>query len=145
MAEGKIGEVEKYVRSWKDKTDQVLKDMLIRYDVGYTEELFKSIRGKVYKMSSDRIGYDLGFMKHGRFRDMNVGRGRKKNLSLKIESTSSNRRIIAGKAPKGLKPAKWFSKPFYGRLNALQGAIGYSMMEQAILSVKKPIEDDKKG
>lgn len=133
----KIGEVQSYVASWAQKTDEILLMTLKRLNVGHNEDLFRSLRSKVYRLAGDTVGYDLTFLLHGRFRDMNVGRGRGKSSSLKIENTASNRQIVR---KRGVKPAKWFSKPFYGRLNALQGAIGYSLMEQSIQSITKTLE-----
>lgn len=142
MAEGKIGEVQEYVTSWADKTDEILLMMIRRLNIEYTGELYDSVRSRVYKMAGEAIGYDLNFLLHGRFRDMGVGRGRGKNIATKIESTSTNREIIRGKGRTRLKPGRWYSRPFYGRLNALQGAIGYAMMEQTIQSIIKPLTDD---
>lgn len=142
MASNPIDEVRSYVQAWADRTDQVLLQMMKRFGVGITEELFKSVRSDVYARASDMIGYELRFLTYGRFRDMNVGRGRGKDLSLKFESTTTNREIIHGKGRKRLKTAKWYSRPFYGRLNALEGALGISMMEQSIRAVKTPLTDD---
>lgn len=142
MPENPILEIQSYVQSWADRTDQVLLMTMKRLGVGITEELFKSVQSKVYAKASEMIGYDLGFLTYGRFRDMNVGRGRGKDLSLKFESTTTNREIIQGKNRKSTKSAKWYSKPFYGRLNALEGAIGIQMMEQSVRAVKTTIEND---
>lgn len=136
-----ISEVKSYVQGWADYTDRLLLQMLRRYDVGISEELYQSVRSQVYQRAGDMIGYDLEFLTYGRFRDMNVGRGRGKNISLKLESTTTNRDIIQGRQRKRIKPAKWYARPFYGRLNALEGAIGIRMMEQCIQSVIKPIQD----
>lgn len=141
MAEGKIGEVQAFVASWADKTDQVLLEMLRRYEVGVTEELYNSVRSKVYQMAGYMLGYELNFLVHGRFRDMGVGRGRGKSVASKIETTATNREIIQGRTRRRAKIARWYSRPFYGRLNALEGALGLSLMEQAINSVIKPLED----
>lgn len=139
MAEGKIEEMRSYVTSWADRTDDILLTTMKRLGIGVTDELYNSVRSKVYTMAGDMVGYELTFLLHGRFRDMGVGRGRSKGISSKIESTSSNRRIIQGK---GSKPAKWFARPFYGRLNALEGALGFALMEQAISSITKPLKND---
>lgn len=138
-----ISEVQTFVQQWADQTDQVLQQMLRRYDVGITEDLYKSIRHRVYLQAGELIGYDLSFLLHGRFRDMSAGRGRGKDLALRLESSSSNREIIRSRGRKRIKPAKWYSRPFYGRLNMLQGVIGMQIMEQAIRSVKTPLEDAK--
>lgn len=139
MAEGKIGEVQRFVASWADKTDQILLEMLRRHEVGVTEELYNSVRSKVYQMAGDMLGYELHFLLRGRFRDMGVGRGRGKSIASKVETTATNREIIQGRTRR--KAAKWYARPFYGRLNALEGAIGIAMMEQAVNSVINPLKD----
>jgi hypothetical protein len=140
MAEGKIGEVQEFVSRWADRTDDVLLMMLRRYEVGITDALYNSVRSRVYQSAGDKLGYDLSFLLRGRFRDMNVGRGRGKNTSAKIETTAGNRAIIQNRRKK--KSDRWYSRPFYGRLNALEGALGFALMEQAINSVIKPLQDD---
>jgi hypothetical protein len=142
MADNPITEIQSYVQRWAERTDQVLLMMLKREDVGITEELFKSVQSRVYANASSMIGYDLSFLTYGRFRDMNVGRGRGKSLSMKFESTTTNREIIQRKGRKRAKTAKWYSRPFYGRLNALEGAIGIRMMEQSIRAIKTPLTND---
>ncbi|MFN3758425.1 MAG: hypothetical protein ACK4SF_04340 [Algoriphagus aquaeductus] len=136
-------EVKAYVDQWADNTDQVLLQMLRRYDVGITEDLYNSVRSRVYERSSAMIGYDLTFLLHGRFRDMGAGRGRGKDKSVKLESSTTNREIIRSRGRTKLKPAKWYSKPFYGRLNMLQGVIGIRAMEQSIQVVRKQLTDDQ--
>lgn len=136
-----ISEVRSYVQDWADYTDRLLLQMMKRYGIGITEELYKSLRSQVYQRAGDMIGYDLSFLTYGRFRDMNVGKSRGKSLSFKLESTATNREIIQGRKRKRLKSGKWYSRPFYGRLNALEGAIGIQMMEQCVQSVVKPIQD----
>lgn len=136
-------EVKAYVDQWADRTDQVLLQMLRRYDVGITEDLYNSVRSRVYALSSALIGYDLSFLLRGRYRDMGAGRGRGKDKSVKLESSTTNREIIRSRGRTKLKPAPWFSKPFYGRLNMLQGVIGMKAMEQSIQVVRNQLTDGK--
>jgi hypothetical protein len=117
--------------------------MLKRYGVGITEELYQSVRHRVYQRSSALIGYDLSFLLRGRYRDMGAGRGRGKDLAVKLESSTTNREIIQGRGRSKIKPAKWYSKPFYGRLNMLQGVIGMKTMEQSIQIVRNQLTNDQ--
>jgi hypothetical protein len=80
------------------------------------------------------IEANFSFLKEGRFVDMGAGRGSK------IESQKGNREIITGKARKTRKPKKWYSRPFYGRLYALQGVMGANISEQAISAVLDPLK-----
>jgi hypothetical protein len=135
-------EVKAFLDEWADNTDQVLLQMLRRYDVGITEDLYNSVRSRVYEQGSALIGYDLSFLLRGRFRDMSAGRGRGKGaLSAKLESSTTNREIIRSRGR--IKPARWYSRPFYGRLNMLQGVIGIKAMEIAIRTVKNQTTDGK--
>ena len=131
MAQSNFSEALNLVNRWADLTDQVLLTQLELKGVGITQDLRQSIKEKVFERAGDIIQYDLSFMSRGRFRDMGAGRERK------IESIESNRGIL-----KARKPAPWFSRPFYGRLNALQGAIGYQVMEQAINAVVSNLQAD---
>jgi hypothetical protein len=118
-------EIYAFVDQWADNTDQILLQMLKRYGVGITEELYQSVRHRVYQRSSALIGYDLSF------------------LAVKLESSTTNREIIQGRGRSKIKPAKWYSKPFYGRLNMLQGVIGMKTMEQSIQIVRNQLTNDQ--
>ncbi len=135
-------EIKSYLDQWADDTDQVLLQMMRRYDIGITEELYKSLRHRVYARSAALIGYDLSFLLRGRFRDMGAGKGRGKDLAVKLESSTTNREIIRSRGRTKIKPAKWYSKPFYGRLNMLQGVIGIKAMESTIQTVKSELTND---
>jgi hypothetical protein len=74
---------------------------------------------------------------------MGAGRGRGKDLAVKLESSTTNREIIRSRGLTRIKPAKWYSKPFYGRLNMLQGVIGMKVMEQSIQSVRNQLTNDQ--
>lgn len=130
MAQSNIADVLQLTQSWADKTKQVLESQLRQKGIGITEELFNSLSFRVFQQAGDIIQFDLSFMQRGRFRDMGAGRERK------VETMETNRKIAGGR-----KPAKWYSRPFYGRLNALQGAVGFKVMEQAIDSVIQPLQD----
>ncbi|MGI4870452.1 MAG: hypothetical protein ACRYFX_04650 [Janthinobacterium lividum] len=151
-----VQEVYALVADWARRNDKILRDQLKKLGVGVSEELFQAISSKTYELAAAEVGMDLSFLTYGRFRDMGVGRGSRdeaRDLSIggiihKVESQDTNGRLIrrergAGgrfkkgkEQPKGRKPAKWYSRAFYGRLTALQGAISGKTVEQAIRAVQ---------
>ncbi|GAB2553322.1 hypothetical protein [Rufibacter soli] len=124
MADSNFDGVYGLVSSWAEKTDSILERQLAIHKVGITKELLDSIKAKVYRKAGEMIEYDLSFLMRGRFRDMGAGRPRK------VESMETNRKML-----KTRKPVPIYARPFYGRLNALQGAIGFKISEQAIAAV----------
>jgi hypothetical protein len=138
-------EIKAYVEEWAERTDQALLERLRYYKVGITQDLYNSVRSQVYKKAFSMLQYDLKFLYYGRFRDISTGRGRGKSLFYKLESTATNRQIIENTGKRKIKPAPWYSKTFYARLNALEGVIGLRAMEQLIRNVKQPLENDQEG
>lgn len=130
-----IKQIEQLATDWAKRTDDILLKQLKRHKVGVTEELYQSVRSRVYAAASEKFGIDLSFLLRGRFRDMGAGRG------AKVESQKSNGEIIRSKS-KGRTPAKWYSKPFYGRLNALQGVVSANLVEQSIKSIVDPLKTE---
>ena len=156
IEESAVREVYALVADWARRNDKILRDQLKKLGVGVSEELYQAISSKTYELAAAEVGVDLSFLTYGRFRDMGVGRGTgplARDLSLggiitKVESQDTNGRLIRRKrgkggrfqkskpAPKGRKPAKWYSRAFYGRLTALSGAISGKTVEQAIRAVQ---------
>jgi hypothetical protein len=128
-----------FTRSWANRTDQILKDQLREKKIGVTKDLFQSLRHKVYQKAGDQIGADFSFLTYGRFRDMGAGSGSKASV---IEQIRTNGDIIQQKS-KGRKPARWYSRPFYGRIHALMGAVGYAISEQAVRAVVDELKSTK--
>ncbi len=130
-------EVLELVQAWADRNNKILRSEMRKLKVGEKgkgdKELFFSLRNNVYANAGDTIQMDLSFMTHGRFRDMGAG------SKSKIESQASNREIAlnpTGKS-KGRTPAKWYSKPFYGRLNALMGIVSGQIQETIVETIKQ--------
>ncbi|RNI27674.1 hypothetical protein EFA69_16275 [Rufibacter immobilis] len=127
------------VEEWADRTDRILKEQMKRLKVGEKgggdKELFFSLRSNVYAKYGDKVQMDLSFIEHGRFRDMGAGSGKK----AKIETMAGNLALATASARKrkGRKPAKWYSKPFYGRLNALLGVVSGEVQEVIIETLKE--------
>jgi hypothetical protein len=130
MAQSNFSEALKLVSSWAEKTERTLLVELRLNGIGITEDLKASVHAQVLQKAGEQIQVDLSFLTRGRFRDMGAGSERK------VERMETNRRLA-----KSRKPAPWYSKPFYGRLGALSGAIGYKIMEQSIQTVIKPLLD----
>ena len=122
---------------WFKRTELVLRREKTRLKVDDTNELDKSLAHKVHQRANDLLEGELEFLVRGRFSDMGAGRA-----SRKIETREGNRSLIEGKTR---KPKKWYSRTFWGRLNDLQGILGYRLMESAIDAVKDPIEQRSRG
>ena len=121
--------------SWTARTEQMLKRAIDQMRIGDTGALVDSLRSQVRKKSQDLLIAEHEFLIRGRFRDMGVGRGEK---SGRVESRAGNRALAS--SGQGRRPARWYSRTYWGRLNDLQGAIGYRLMETAIDSVKEAID-----
>ena len=135
MAESNFSEVLQVVQEWAERTDQILHGQLKSMGIGISDELFNSLRNRVYQQAGTTIGYDLSFLMRGRYRDMGAGRRRK------IESIESNGDIIRGQKKGGHRPKKWYSRAFYGRLSALNGVVSAQIAEQAIASIINPLKN----
>ncbi|MGV3588609.1 MAG: hypothetical protein ACO1OF_16505 [Adhaeribacter sp.] len=126
-------EVLALVEDWASRNDQILKAEIKRLKVGEKgggqQELFFSVKSRVYAKMGTKIGMDLSFLTYGRFRDMGAGR------KAKFESQATNRQFAT--RSKGRKPAKWYSKPFYGRLHALMGIVSANLQETTIQTIKE--------
>ena len=156
IEESAVAEVYALVADWARRNDKILQDQLKKLGIGVHEELYPSVVSKAYELAAAEVGVDLSFLTYGRFRDMGVGRGSRpeaRDLSIggiihKVESQDTNGRIIrrergvggrfkkSKEQPKGRKPAKWYSRAFYGRLNALQGALSAKTCEKAVAAIK---------
>lgn len=123
-AEKYQSEAEVIFRRWLDNTVKILEQERAKLKVEDKKGLKDSLRGKVIQMAANELGGQIYFLTRGRFVDM--GAGRKKSITR------------FGEDPKKMrKPKKWYSRPFYGRLNDLQGALGIRLMEQGIEAIRK--------
>lgn len=117
---------------WAHRTENLLLSEIKRLNIGVTDELYNSLSSKVVQEASGMVNINLTFLLKGRYVDMGAGRGYAKG---KIETTRTNRERVTVR-----KPKKWYSKPFYGRLNALMGVTGAKLSEQAVASVIEPLK-----
>lgn len=130
-------EVFSVLTDWFRRTELVLKREKNRLRIGDTKELDRSIAQEVHRRSNELLEGTLEFLVRGRFVDMGAGKG-----SRKIETREGNARLLGGKRR---RPKQWYSRAFWGRLNDLQGVLGYRLMEQAIDSIKNPLEQRSTG
>jgi hypothetical protein len=121
----------KVLTDWTARTEYILRLEKRKLDVDDTHELDNSLDSKVERAGNDMLKSEIGFLVRGRFVDMGAGR-----KSSKIETRDGNARLL-----KVRKPKKWYSRAFWGRINDLQGVLGFKLMEAAIRSVKDPLED----
>lgn len=124
--------------SWMKRTQVIFHREITRLKIGETNQLDKSIEQEVRQKSEAMLEGSFEFLMRGRFVDMGAGRGARK-----LETREGNRQLL--QKGKGRRPKKWYSRAFWGRLNDLQGVLGYRMMEAAIDSVKDPIEFRARG
>jgi len=117
-------------RRWLARTKEVLARERNKLGVDDTLELKQSVKTR-QENNFPMIKLLLLMKLRGRFVDMGAGRNYRK-----IQSMENNRSRIRR------RPKKWYSRPFYGRLNDLQGAIGYKMMEQALESTTRNLRKE---
>lgn len=122
---------------WTERTNFLLRRQREVLGVNNDGPLSKSQKYQVRQLSNAMLESQTEFLVRGRFVDMGAGR-----RSTKIETRDGNGRLLGGK---GRKPKKWYSRTFWGRLNDLQGALGFRLMEDAINAVKNQIDDQKSG
>lgn len=127
----------KTLTDWSRRTALVLDREIVRWKLQDTRDLQRSLKERVDQRSNHLLEMQLEFLVRGRFQDMGAGRG-----SRKIETREGNSRLLGGRRR---KPKRWYSRAFWGRINDLQGVLGFRMMESAIDSVKEPLEGRARG
>jgi hypothetical protein len=120
--------------NWFERTDVILRRELARFRIGETKNLEDSLRHEVHARAKGIIQGELEFLVRGRFVDMGAGKSAKL-----IQSREGNRQLTGGR-----KAKLWYSRAFWARLNDLQGAIGYQLMEQSIQSILEPMSSVSK-
>lgn len=118
--------------NWMARTELIFNREMDRLNIGESRELRQSLKHQVMERSKAILEGEIYFLVRGRFVDMGAGRG-----SRVIETREGNSRLLAGSRR---RPKKWYSRAFYGRLNDLQGVLGYRMMESAVNSIKDPMK-----
>lgn len=124
--------------SWMKRTEVIFHREIARLRIGDTTNLDKSIEQEVRQRGQATLEGAFEFLMRGRFVDMGAGKGARK-----LETREGNRMLL--QKGKGRRPKKWYSRAFWGRLNDLQGVLGYRMMESSIDAVKLPFESRSRG
>lgn len=124
MASEKLAQVREVLSNWQDKTRAILLNEIKKQGIGVTGELYDTLSHELDQRGAGYFNLILHMKLRGRMVDMGVGRG------VPIERVKLERYKSRG-AKRKRRPKKWYSKVFYGRLNDLQGAVGYKMMEEA--------------
>lgn len=119
--------------NWLNRTEEVLREQLKKYDVGESDELMRSLKTEITTKTNMEIQMMLIMLRRGRFVDMGVGKG------VPIERVKVARTRARGSKRKR-KPKKWYSKAWFGRLRDLNGAIQYTVETIAIQTVKEQLD-----
>lgn len=120
------------------RTEVIFHREITRLKIGETTQLDKSIEQEVQRKSAAMLEGAFEFLLRGRFVDMGAGKG-----ATKLETREGNRQLLS--KGKTRRPKKWYSRAFWGRLNDLQGVLGYKLMESSIDSVKLPFMSRSTG
>lgn len=120
-------EVVQLLEGWLRRTEEVLHGQIKKRGIGVTDSLADSIRTEMRRLAHGYLEGDLFFDETGRFVDMGVGRG---------HAIGSRGPLESSRGSIGRKPKKWYSKTYWGRLNDLQGAIGFKLMERVVETVR---------
>lgn len=123
--------VKELMKTWTRRTFEIFQSNQQKLQIGQSMDLYHSLKHKTRKTKADEIIGSFGFLERGRFSDMGVGKGTKFSQAGKSNRDSYSKG--------GRKPKKWYSRAFFGRLNALQGAIGFTFMERSISAIKDPL------
>lgn len=122
MAVDKLNPVYELSAHWLSRTVEILQQQLKKHKIGVTDELYQTLKGEATRRSAAEIQLALYFLRRGKFVDMGVGKG------VPIESVQKSRERSRGSS-RMRKAKKWYSKPWYGRLNDLNGVINFTISE----------------
>lgn len=130
-------ELQQLFSRWIKRTDEVLHHELNRRGIGVSDDLDESIKSEMAHLAEGYLEGRFSFLVRGRFVDMGAGRG----------YTAGGNRTGSelGDRRSKRKPKQWYSRPFFGRLNDLEGAVGFAIMEQAIDSIVQPLKSAGNG
>ncbi len=126
-----MSEVYRLFDRWLAKTKSVLLLELSKQGIGVTDELSKSLDENLIALGGGYLRGEISFLTRGRFVDMGSGKGYKAG-GVRVGGDLSRGKKLR-------RPKKWFSRVMYGRLNDLQGAVGFKIMEQAVEAIKQPM------
>lgn len=139
-----------FVADWARRTDDKVKSEYRRLGIGFSKELYPSIKSKVLQLAGEKIGIETSFLGYGRLVDMGAGPGSPtsqatlQSIIQRVENPETNRLLImAGKRRKRKvrRPKKFYSRIVYGRFNALLGIVSGAMVEEAVRIVREEVGD----
>lgn len=133
MGVAKFKEVRAFLENFQEKNKAILLREMKKQGIGQSEDLYRKLSVAMEEKTVGLFHLELVMLRRGRFVDMGVGRG------VPIEKVKAPRQRSRG-AKRKRRAKKFYSKPFYGRLNDLQGAVGYKMMEEAQQIVRQAIK-----
>ena len=109
-----------YVKSWAERTREILANNLNSLQVIESGELKASLRVRTDVIGSN-IRVRFSFLAQGKYADMGAGKGQKANTKKTLR-----------------KAKKWYSRAFFSRLGQLQMAVGRLQVEE----ITKKIRDE---
>jgi len=129
-------EVERLFSRWLDRTVQLHHEAIDKLRIGESGDLDRSVRKHFRKLGEGYMEGGLIFDEHGRFVDMGSGRGFSHGQSHSRDKFDMN----APRRGSGRKKKLWYSRVWYSRLNALEGAVGFKLMEMTLDEVKEEMK-----
>lgn len=115
-----------FAKNWASRTEEILLREMRKEKLKDSGKLEKGLSQRVIT-SGDAAKIEFYFRTYGRFQDMGVGREAKRD-------DSELRRLLTTKKR---KPRQWYSKPFFGRISSLYGAVGFSIAETAMATLRQ--------
>lgn len=128
-------EVERIFTRWLNRTEELYRQELARMKVGDSGDLERSVGQHFRKLAGDYLEGGMLFEKYGRYVDMGSGRGYSFGKSTRSNFDAEGRRRKAGR-----KKKPFHGRVFYARINDLQGAVGFEMMEASVTLAKKSLK-----
>lgn len=122
-----MNEVERLFTRWLDRTAEIHLQEIGRLEIGDTGDLEKSVKTYYRHLAAGYLEGGLEFNDSGRYVDMGSGRGFSHGKRDRSSFDSEGERRSGGR-----KKKPWYSRVWYARVNDLQGAVGFQLMEQAV-------------
>ena len=124
-------EVERLVNRWIHRTVELSRQEMVKMDIGFEGDLERGLSAHYRKLADGYIETGLIFGDSGRYVDMGSGRGYSFGKSIRANFDSESTRRKSGR-----KKKPWIGRVVYARVNDLQGAVGFKMMERSLADVQ---------
>lgn len=119
-------------KTWLEITEQKLIENAKAADLEKTKDLIGSIRAQVDSARGTRLEGSIAQLVRGRFRDMG-----ERKIKADRKGLTTNRRKLTDMKRRQKKHKSWYSRTFYGRLNALLGILGMTVANEALEITKE--------